>query len=58
MIKIQNIYYMLCYAFEVLKKESYEKLKDEKFENTADLFAAILALGVAEQVKKGYYKGL
>lgn len=56
MIKIQNIYYMLCYAFEVLKKESYEKLKDEKFENTADLFAAILALGVAEQVKKGIIK--
>ena len=56
MIKIQNIYYMLCYAFEVLKKDSYKKLETEDFENAADLFAEILALGVAEQIKKGIIK--
>lgn len=47
---------MLCYAFEVLKKDSYKKLEAEDFENAADLFAAILASGVAEQIKKGIIK--
>jgi 5-methylcytosine-specific restriction enzyme subunit McrC len=47
---------MLSYAFEVLKKDSYKKLETEDFENAADLFAEILALGIGEQIKKGIIK--
>lgn len=55
-IKIQNIYYMLAYAFQVLKNEGYEKLGCEDFENTADLLSAILAKGISIQVKRGLGK--
>jgi len=55
-IKIQNIYYMLAYAFQVLKNDAYEKLGSEDFENTADLLSAILAKGISIQVKRGLGK--
>lgn len=53
MIKIQNIYYMLAYAFQTLNEQGYKSLSTEKFENTAELFAAILARGVTLQIKRG-----
>lgn len=53
MIKIQNVYYMLAYAFQVLNEQGYKKLATENFENTADLCAAILAKGVGIQIKRG-----
>ncbi|NMC32775.1 MAG: 5-methylcytosine-specific restriction endonuclease system specificity protein McrC [Veillonellaceae bacterium] len=53
MIKIKNIYYMLAYAFQVLKEDSYAKVEAEDFEHIGDLFAAILAKGIANQIKKG-----
>jgi len=56
MIKVQNIYYMLSYAFQTLKKDSYEKLATEDFRNTGDLFAAILAIGIGNQIKRGLGK--
>ena len=55
-IKIKNIYHMLSYAFSVLKNDGYEKLASEDFENTADLLSAILAKGIAIQVKRGLGK--
>ena len=42
-IFIKNIYYMLSYAFTVLRQGGYEEIATEKFENVHDLFAAILA---------------
>ncbi len=53
MIPIQNIYYMLSYAFRVLKEQGYNKVATEKFKNTADLFAAILETGIANEIKRG-----
>lgn len=53
MIKIQNIYYMLSYAFKVLREHEYVKIAAEEFENTADLMAAILSKAIAIQVKRG-----
>ena len=47
---------MLTYAFSVLKNDGYEKLANEDFENTADLLSAILAKGIAIQVKRGLGK--
>ena len=55
-ILIQNIYYMLSYAFQVLKQENYREIAGEPFENIQDLFAAILAKGIAQQLKRGLYR--
>ncbi len=56
MIRIQNIYYMLAYAFQVLNEQGYKKIATEEFENTADLFAAILSRGISTQIKRGLGK--
>ena len=37
-IPIQNIYYMLSYAFQVLQEEGYKKLGMEEFDNATDKF--------------------
>ena len=53
MIRIQNIYYMLAYAFQVLNENGYRKVAAEDFENTGELLAAILCRGVSLQLKRG-----
>lgn len=55
-ILIKNIYYMLSYAFQVLKQSNYEEVAAEEFEMVQDLFAAILSKGVAQQLKQGLYR--
>ncbi len=55
-IYIKNIYYMLSYAFQVLKQSNYDEVASEDFENAQDLFAAILSKGVAQQLKHGLYR--
>ena len=55
-IYIKNIYYMLSYAFQVLKQSNYENVASERFDNAQDLFAAILAKGIAQQLKHGLYR--
>jgi len=47
---------MLSYAFRVLKQSNYENVASEEFEKIQDLFAAILAKGVAKQLKQGLYR--
>lgn len=42
-IFIKNIYYMLAYAFRVLRQKNYDNVAAEDFDNVQDLFAAILA---------------
>ena len=44
---------MLAYAFQVLNEDSYVKIALEDFEYVEDLLAAILAKGIANQVKRG-----
>lgn len=53
MIRIQNIYYMLAYAFQILREQGYANCGTEEFENTADLLSAILVKGVSVQIKRG-----
>lgn len=43
MIPVQNVYYMLSYAFKVLNEQGYKRIATEEFNNTAELMAAILA---------------
>lgn len=47
---------MLSYAFQVLKQSNYEEIESEKFDKVQDLFAAIIAKGVAQQLKQGLYR--
>ena len=53
MIPIQNIYYMLSYAFHVLNEQGYKNIATEQFNNVAELCAAILAKGITVQLKRG-----
>ena len=53
MIPIQNIYYMLSYAFQVLREQGYKNIETEQFDNVAELCATILSKGVSLQLKRG-----
>lgn len=55
-ILIKNIYYMLSYAFQILRQDNYEQISTETFENIQDMFAAILGKGVSKQLKQGLYR--
>ena len=55
MIRIQNIYHMLAYAFHVLHEKGYRSIATEPFENTAELCAAILIRGITMQIKRGLH---
>lgn len=55
-ILIKNIYYMLTYAFNVLKENNYQSICGEKFDRIEDLFAEILNKALSQQVKQGLYK--
>ncbi len=56
MILIQNIYYMLSYAFNVLNEHGYKKILTEEFDNVAELMAAILIKGISFQIRRGLDK--
>lgn len=56
MIPVQNVYYMLSYAFQSLRGSEYRKVALEEFQNTAELCAEILIIAVKEQLKRGIEK--
>ena len=43
---------MLAYAYQSLQQENYKDIATEKFDNVHNLLAAILAKGVALQLKQ------
>lgn len=47
---------MLAYAYEALNESATRRLATEPFEHIHDLFAAILARGVAYQIKRGLHR--
>lgn len=55
-ILIKNIYYMLSYAFEVLKQKNYERIQTENFNHIENLFAAIIDSALSQLLKQGLYK--
>lgn len=55
-ILIRNIFYMLTYAFQELRRNNYEKIAGEDFDNIYDLFAEILACGISYQLKQGLHR--
>ncbi len=56
MIRIENIYYMLSYAFRDLRAAERNHLGSETFDNAIDLLASILARGLNDQIKRGMHK--
>lgn len=54
MIPVQNIYYMLSYAFQALQAQNYKDLATKNFHNTVELCAAILDKGISIQLKRGF----
>ena len=56
MIPVKNIYYMLSYAFSILREQGYKSVETESYENIGDLCAAILETGLKLQLKRGLYK--
>ena len=55
-IFIRNIYYMLSYAFQELRRNNYADIAGEDFNNVHDLFAEILVHSVSFQLKQGLHK--
>lgn len=55
-IFIKNVYYMLAYAFQELRRDNYKEIAGEDFDNIYQLFAEILAKGIAHQLKQGLHK--
>lgn len=47
---------MLTYAFQVLHQSNYDDVSSEPFDNIHDLFASILAKGIAQQLKQGLHR--
>ncbi len=48
---------MMAYAFQALEIKEYKSLETEPFENLADLFSAILTIGIANQRRRGFERG-
>jgi len=55
-IFIKNIYYMLAYSFQNLRKICDDAVETESFENIQDLLSVILYKGIYSQIKRGIYK--
>lgn len=52
-IPIKNIYYMLCYAWNVLEQLDSISLGSDKFDNIYNLFAKIYINGTSSLIKRG-----
>ena len=55
-ILIQNVFYMLAYAFQELRQNNYVEIKGENFDDIYDLFAEIMVRGISYQLKQGLYR--
>ncbi|WP_282155898.1 5-methylcytosine-specific restriction endonuclease system specificity protein McrC [Cytobacillus gottheilii] len=52
-IPVRNIYYLLCYAWNVLEQSDHILVGSEKFDNIYNLFARIYINGSSNLIKRG-----
>lgn len=52
-IPIQNIYYMLSYAYQTLNLSEYKQIGTEEFQNVNELYAEILSIGIPVLIRGG-----
>lgn len=55
-IPLLNIYYMMAYAWEAVDLVEFQNVAAERFDNAADLMAAILVQGISTQLGRGLYR--
>lgn len=53
MIPVKNIYYMLSYAFSILKEDKFKKVETEEFDNIFELMASIISKATSSLIKRG-----
>ena len=53
-VVVKNIYYMMAYAFRAIDVADFQRLEVEPFDNVLDLLAAILAVGLDSQRRRGF----
>ena len=53
-IPIKNLFFMLCYAWNVLSIKDTVKLQEESFDNVYNLLTRLLVFGVRKIVKRGF----
>jgi 5-methylcytosine-specific restriction enzyme subunit McrC len=56
-IPIQNIYYLLCYAWDKLAEKEVVNVESINSTNLADLFARVLINGTHHLLKRGFDRG-
>lgn len=56
-IPVENIYFLLCYAWDEFAPKQIEKLAAEAFPDTLHLFARILVAGIEALHKRGFERG-
>lgn len=56
-IPIQNIYYMLCYAWNKLEERDIVSVDQTDKDDIEDLFARVLVVGISHLLKKGLDRG-
>ena len=56
-IPIQNIYFLLCYAWDTLAEGSIVHVQQDECKSYVDLFARVLESGVTHLLKRGLDRG-
>lgn len=57
MIPVQNIYYLLCYAWNHFEEGAMTDVAASDFEKVPDLLASVLCQGIGRLLKKGFDRG-
>ena len=55
-IPIENIYYLLSYAYSKLKIDNDVLKEAKEYDNVLDLFARILINSLSSLIKSGFYR--
>ena len=56
-IPVQNIYYLLCYAWNKLEERDIVDVQGIETTELQDLFAKVLLGGTSRLIKMGLYRG-
>lgn len=56
LIPIKNLFYMLCYAWNVLAIMDDIKVSDEDYDDAYDLIARVFSFGVSRLIRSGFHR--
>ena len=55
-IPIQNLFYMLCYAWNILSIKDAISVSSEKIINSYNLLGRVFSYGVGKLIRQGFYR--